>query len=79
MSAPNRSRWAASLLAALVLASACATVVTHQGPLPTIGLDSRYDALFPYYVELCAVSQIRANFAPHGGSAGHAAMYARDA
>ena len=79
MSAPNRSRWAASLLAALVLASACATVVTHQGPLPTIGLDSRYDALFPYYVELCALSQVRANFAPHGGSAGHAAMYVKGA
>jgi hypothetical protein len=63
----------------LLLASACATVATHEGPLESVGLDARYDALFPYYVELCAVSQIRAHFAPHGGSPGHAAMYVKGA
>jgi hypothetical protein len=66
-------------LAVLVLAAACATVATHEGPLPALGLDPRYDALFPYYLELCAVSQIRPHFAPHGGSPGHAAMYLKGA
>ena len=78
MSTPDPSRRAASLAAALLLASACATVTMHE-QLPRIGKDSRYDALFPYYVELCALSQIRANFAPHGGSPGHAAMYIKGA
>ena len=38
--------------------------------LRTAWILARYDALFPYYVELCAVSQIRANFTEHGGSPG---------
>jgi hypothetical protein len=74
-----QSRFGALALALLLLGSACATVATHEGPLPPVGLDPRYDALFPYYLELCAVSQIRAHFAPHGGSPGHAAMYVKGA
>ncbi|MDJ0851394.1 MAG: hypothetical protein QNK04_23715 [Myxococcota bacterium] len=72
-----RRRPALGLLA--FLASACATVATHEGPVEAIRADARYDALFPYYVELCAVSQIRSHFAPHGGSPGHAAMYVKGA
>jgi hypothetical protein len=79
MSPSRQNRFGALPLALLVLGAACATVATHEGPLPPVGLDPRYDALFPYYVELCAVSQIRAHFAPHGGSPGHAAMYVKGA
>jgi hypothetical protein len=66
-------------LAALCVAAACATIEASDEPLPAIRPDPRYDELFPYYVELCAVSQIRPNFAPHGGSPGHAAMYVKGA
>ena len=43
--------------------------------------DARYEQLFPYYVELCAVSQLRprAEDLPSGGSPGHAAMYLKGA
>ncbi|HTY18501.1 MAG TPA: hypothetical protein VMH82_12310 [Myxococcota bacterium] len=41
--------------------------------------DARYEALFPYYVELCAVSQFRPLDRPPGGSPGHAAMYLKGA
>lgn len=41
--------------------------------------DARYEALFPYYVELCAVSQLRSDELPSGGSPGHAAMYLKGA
>jgi hypothetical protein len=67
------------LLSVLWGAVACATVEASDQPLPRVRSDPRYDALFPYYVELCAVSQIRANFAEHGGTPGHAAMYVKGA
>ena len=41
--------------------------------------DARYEALFPYYVELCAVSQFRSVEFGSGGSPGHAAMYLKGA
>jgi hypothetical protein len=41
--------------------------------------DARYEALFPYYVELCAVSQFRSKDFGPGGSPGHAAMYLKGA
>ena len=53
--------------------SSCAPLSYES--LPTIQPDPVYDALYPYYVEICALSQIRATFAKHGGSAGHAVMY----
>jgi hypothetical protein len=57
----------------LLTLPACDTISYES--LPTIRPDPVYDALYPYYVEICAVSQIRATFAEHGGSPGHAAMY----
>ncbi|MDX2168194.1 MAG: hypothetical protein SF182_14055 [Deltaproteobacteria bacterium] len=39
----------------------------------------RYEALFPYYVELCAVSQFRSEKMGAGGSPGHAVMYLKGA
>jgi hypothetical protein len=45
------------------------------GRVDIFDADPAYDALFPYSVELCAVSQIRARFTCHGGSPGHATMY----
>jgi hypothetical protein len=71
-------RRAGAAVLAAGLAAGCATVESHE-VVPHVGPDARYDALFPYYVELCAVSQIRSNFAPHGGSPGHAAMYIKGA
>lgn len=41
--------------------------------------DARYEELFPYYVELCAVSQLRSAELLTGGSPGHAAMYLKGA
>ena len=46
---------------------------THHEP------DARYETLFPYYVELCAVSQFRPVDRRNGGSPGHAAMYLKGA
>ena len=43
--------------------------------LPTIRPDPYYDNLYPYYIEIAALSQIRAKFASHGTRAGHAVMY----
>ena len=56
-----------------VFGSSCAPVEREM--VPTLRPEPFYDKLYPYYVELCAVSQIRANFAEHGGSPGHAVMY----
>jgi len=69
----------AGLASLLLLGSGCVTVATHHGAIEPILPDARYDALFPYYLELCAVTQIRSNFAPHGGTPGHAAMYVKGA
>jgi hypothetical protein len=41
--------------------------------------DARYEALFPYYVELCAVTQYRSEELGTGGSPGHAVMYLKGA
>jgi len=79
MTPPSRSLVVAPALAALLLAAGCVTVARQDGAIVPVEPDPRYDALFPYYVELCAVTQIRANFAPHGGTPGHAAMYLKGA
>jgi len=42
--------------------------------VPTL-FQRHYDELYPYYVEVCALSQIQKLDAPKGGSAGHAVMY----
>ena len=41
--------------------------------------DPIYDRLFPYYVDLCATSQLRSSEKGHGGLAGHAVMYIKGA
>ncbi|UCE87206.1 MAG: hypothetical protein JSU66_05625, partial [Deltaproteobacteria bacterium] len=41
--------------------------------------EAAYERLFPYYVELCAVTQIRPLGKPPGGSPGHAVMYVKGA
>lgn len=41
--------------------------------------DARYEALFPYYVELCATTQFRSTTMGTGGSPGHAVMYLKGA
>jgi hypothetical protein len=62
----------AALLCPMILLG-CDTV-THES-LPTIRPEPVYDLLYPYYIEICAVSQIRAKFAEHGGTPGHAVMF----
>jgi hypothetical protein len=41
--------------------------------------DPVYDQLFPYYVDLCATSQLSSNEKGRGGLAGHAVMYIKGA
>lgn len=41
--------------------------------------DPAYDQLFPYYAELCAVSQFRSKTKGLGGAPGHAVMYLKGA
>jgi hypothetical protein len=41
--------------------------------------EARYEALYPHYVELCAVSQYRSEQLGNGGSPGHATMYLKGA
>ncbi len=63
----------------LLILPGCTSFTIIRESLPTIRPDPLiYDALFPYYVEICAVSQIRAHFAKHGGSPGHAVMYLKE-
>ena len=61
----------------ILLATGCTPL--HKEVIPTIQVASVYDQLYPYYVEVCAVSQIRAKFAEYGGSGGHAVMYLKGA
>jgi hypothetical protein len=82
---PERSRIGrarcALLAAAALLLGACSDRLffapaggfSHHEP------DARYEAAFPYYVELCAVSQFRPLDRRSGGSPGHAVMYLKGA
>ena len=60
-------------LLCLIVTAACApakrVIIGTRRPEPV------YEQLYPYYVEVCAVSQIRPIGAKKGGSAGHAVMY----
>ena len=47
-----------------MLAHGCAPEL--EEPLPPQQAERVYDELYPYYVELCAVSQIHPKFASHG-------------
>jgi hypothetical protein len=61
------------VIAMILLVSACASLKDTYHPPQQPGVE--YDALYPQYIQLCAVSQIRAKFTKEGGSPGHAVMY----
>ncbi len=72
------------LLPALVFCAGTVGLVSGcQSPQTTYHPPQRpgpvYDTLYPLYVQLCAVSQIRAKFAAAGGTPGHAVMYLKGA
>ncbi len=72
--------WAMRLAVIILLAPllhGCASLKETEFGKITPG--PKYDELYPYYVQLCAVSQIRAKFAEEGGSPGHAVMYVKGA
>jgi hypothetical protein len=47
----------------------------YRNTVPPVLPTPTYDQIYPYYIELTAVSQIRATFAKYGGSPGHAVMF----
>jgi hypothetical protein len=61
-----------------VLLAGC-TLLPDSVEIPEIRPDPAYDALHPYYVELCAVDQYRKLDGRLGTLAGHAVMYLRGA
>lgn len=69
----TRGRPVLAALLCLIVTAACApakrVIIGTRRPEPA------YEQLYPYYVEVCAVSQIRPIDAKKGGSAGHAVMY----
>ena len=71
----------AALAAASLTAAGCGDWLAppREVPFPEVRPEPAYEALFPVYVELCALSQIRPLDAPFGGSAGHAVMYLKGA
>jgi hypothetical protein len=72
-----RSTVLALLGLVILLATGCTPL--YREVIPTIQAEPIYDQLYPYYVETCAVSQIRPKFAQHGGGGGHAVMYLKGA
>jgi len=68
-------------LGKLVLAALLCLIVTAAcAPAKRVAIGTRrpepvYEQLYPHYIEVCAVSQIRPIAAKKGGSAGHAVMY----
>jgi hypothetical protein len=66
-------------LGSLVMTAALAGCITTQPPGPLESDEAQYTALFPYYAELCAVSQIqkKPGFGAdiRGGPGGHAVLY----
>ena len=65
------------VLAGMLLISACTSLSETYDPPQQPGAE--YDQLYPQYIQLCAVSQIRAKFAKTGGTPGHAVMYLKGA
>lgn len=74
--AASRGRAAISLLVAVGLAGCGTANFDLGGPAPDEGV---YAAIFPYFAELCAVSQYRKRpgygLADEGGIGGHAVLY----
>lgn len=63
-----------------LVAVLCLLVPAACAPVRGVVIETRrpepiYEQLYPYYVEVCALSQIRPIGAAAGGSAGHAVMY----
>ncbi len=73
----HKARISACVLLTVVVAAGCARTQTRE--YAAIKPEPIYEELFPYYASICAVSQIRASFAKHGGTPGHAVMYLRGA
>jgi hypothetical protein len=48
-------------------------------PVPVVTPEPAYEAWYPHYVELCAVSQFRPKGGDLGGAPGHAVMYLKGA
>ena len=72
----------AALVAAGVACGSCASgplVVEQDELIVERRPDPAYDQLFPYYAELCAVSQFRSETKGFGGIPGHAVMYLKGA
>ena len=66
------------LACAVVLAATTCATPRDWVPL-TLEPEPVYEEFYPYYVELCAVSQIRKLGAKPGGGPGHAVMYLKGA
>ena len=69
----------AGALLVLALAGSTGGCAVTVDPYPDLRPEPSYDALYPYYIELAAVSQIQPVDAPEGGTAGHAVMYLKGA
>ncbi|MBW2230630.1 MAG: hypothetical protein JRH17_09600 [Deltaproteobacteria bacterium] len=71
------------LLAAIVLTNGCLTndrlAPLYDWVVPTRWPDPEYDEFYPYYVELCAVSQFRPKGGIEGGIPGHGTLYLKGA
>jgi len=67
------------VLFGLIVLVATGCTPLYREVIPTRQAPPVYDLLYPYYAELCAVSQFRAKFTQHGGSPGHAVMYLKGA
>src|SRR5579871_3204829 len=67
------------LMAAVVVAAALGACAPLEPPVPREPPEAEYVALFPYYAESCAVSQIlkKPGFGAdiRGGVGGHAVLY----
>ena len=76
MSVRNIGGWTAALVASCAIA-ACSTA--HVDTSPSVEAERAYAGLFPYYAELCAVSELKKKpgFGPDlaSGFGGHAILY----
>jgi hypothetical protein len=68
--------WCWLAIVALLVASGCAKPVSPD--FEPIVPGAVYEDLYPNYIQLCALSQIRPLSEAEGGSAGHAVMYLDD-
>ena len=80
----GRRRWLAAVFLAALAAGACNAfghwfAPEHRRVFLNRRPDPIYEALYPYYAELCAVSQFRTLDGITGGVPGHAVMYLKGA